>query len=284
MKARYGSRGDKAQKRREREVIKKIAEHQALGYRISVTVESLNALQWAKAPEGGAWTRKAVERVIEANKRIMRVAVVKLERERNPVKEIRSANCMDVAGDDEVSLKRFTAEVDREAWLLEVRQAEIAQQAATLARLDPEKDWTFHDPASGLGNGLMPTWETMPAGQDLGRLRLSGKDLWAKQVDALVEEMTRNTGKDAHELLDQIKGQADVRAQLRRVVWGLLMEIALQRQANASLRQQLGKPLRRRDDKPAPTMEEAEEQLRRLKEQDDWQAFDDLRSGRWKDE
>ena len=78
MKARYGQRGDKEQRRVEGLVIKQIADHVARGYRLSFLVDALNRTTWRPAPQGKKWTRTTVERIIAANPRRMRVTALRL--------------------------------------------------------------------------------------------------------------------------------------------------------------------------------------------------------------
>lgn len=73
----YGQRGDKAQQRREREVIKLIAEENARGYgRDSWIATTLNARGY-KSPGGAAWSAMAIRRVIETPRwsKIMEAAI-----------------------------------------------------------------------------------------------------------------------------------------------------------------------------------------------------------------
>jgi hypothetical protein len=299
MKAAFGKRGGPAQQKREQAVIREIAEAFALGMTAGVIASGLNERRHdhepRPAPGGGTWSRKQVERTIAAHPRAMQRAKQRREQERTRTAAMvaNSRTVVPALQDEERYLigehdnapepvrpspyegLTWSARqrVEQETRALEER-CRLAQQAATLARFDLDVDFRFYDPVRLLDSGRFPTYPMLDAHDRIGKLKLAGEDTWPKAVDALVAELTRNTGKNAHELLDAITGQPDVRAQLRRVVYGLMREIALQRQANLALRQQLGQtqPVQR---EPAPTLGAVETWLQRVKDHADeeWQRI-----------
>jgi hypothetical protein len=291
MKAAFGKRGGPAQQKREQAVIREIADASALGMTAGVIASGLNEKRHdyepRPAPGGGTWSRKQVERIIAAHPRAMQRANQRREVERQKLRPAGKLVSIPHLEDHErLALEEPSppspyeglAPPRRQRLEQETRELEercrLAQQAATLARFDLDEDFRFYDPVRLLDSGRCPTYPMLEAHDRIGHLKLAGEDTWSKAVDALVAELTRNTGKNAHELLDAITGQPDVRAQLRRVVYGLMREIALQRQANLALRQQLGQkqPVQR---EPVPALGGVEAWLQRVKDQaaEEWQRI-----------
>jgi len=110
------------------------------------------------------------------------------------------------------------------------------------------KPFTFYDPVcpdsevaqlSRLPSEIEARGE---ATRSIGNLGYSNQWEWANGVSALVKELTENTGWELHALLDRlqrpksVKDDAGCRSQIRKLIFGLLREIALQREANLALR------------------------------------------------
>ena len=126
-------------------------------------------------------------------------------------------------------------------------------QADTLRRLnkDMEGPFRFYDPKTyvedarvkftfdaGLSVG---DYDKAVASQRIGYLGLAAHDKWDEGADLIIAEMCKHVQKDGKALLDAIPEGAcpAVKGQLQRVFHGLCRELALQRQANASLRQKV---------------------------------------------
>ena len=276
-KAAYGNRGDKAQKRRERDVIKLIAEENARGYgRDSWIADTLNGRGY-KSPGGSAWSAMAVRRVIETPRwsKIMEKAIEatrpapyngccgpdvdkhkpnvvhglldapveftytnKDGKEKTRLVDVRLSPSERLTAEEEQrKQEQFARAAERE----KQRQALIAVTEHRFLNPDDSRSWGVDE--LGEHSEHAPLWtkgyHLFTAKGHLNHLSLAGKDTWrTAAVDALVVELAKNTGKDAHALLDAVEPPA-VKAQLRRVVYGLMRGIGLQRQLNLALRQAL---------------------------------------------
>jgi hypothetical protein len=298
-KAAYGQRGDKAQKRREREVIKLIAEENARGYgRDSWIADALNARGY-KSPGGAAWSAMAVRRIIETPRwsKLMEKAIEArkpapyngccgpdVDKHRPNVVHLPKEDSFErsytdpFTGETKISIidlryapeeipAPLTPEQERQREEEQAREHEHEKQrraliaAAEYRFLSPMDDGTWDRDEVGERSMNSPLWwhgyDLVTAQQHVGRLGLAGKDTWySVAVCALVKELTERTGKDAHALLDAVEPPA-VKAQLRRVVWGLMREIALQRQLNLAMRQAMGRDGERGLEKAARAAQDA---------------------------
>jgi len=77
------------------------------------------------------------------------------------------------------------------------------------------------------------------------RVDISSEAWWDKGVDAIAAELVKARNWDIHRLLDRLQTEDDadgsIRAQLRKVAYGLLRALAQARQTNLALRQKLSK-------------------------------------------
>lgn len=253
-RAPYGKRGDKQQRRREKAVIKLICEHAAKGYHGAWILDHLNGQSWTPSPSGkvGGWTRTTVERVADANVRIVK-RLAKIEEIKNRPKvqtrfgceetppKVPSTNPLEMKWlaitkrDDEtqeetVEYVDFTEE-EWESFKSTAHAASVAYEEEKARREAIGQNWSR---TSGV------EWTNLFLQQYYGNLGLAGKDTWARGIAPLVVEQTILTGKPVLDLLDQIEGQPDVKGQLRRLWLGTLRELGMLRETVRNLQANKG--------------------------------------------
>jgi hypothetical protein len=218
--------GKKVKDTRAQKVIKEILEQHRIGISLAMIAEGLNE-RGVLAQRGGKWHGSTVRKIIDANWEALPTSVPgagaapRIQLPRSMKEAIADAKARgeerftweEIEWDEETGQERIVPA------LLDVANVEeMLVQAEALRNLtlaEKAERFRFYDP-----------------------LQMAFADC-VRGIDKIVSEMTAKRGYDLHQLINEIKDQPREKALIRQLANLLIREVAIQRQTNLALRQQI---------------------------------------------
>lgn len=220
---RYGSNADGSVNVEEHEIIREIVERVAVNEESPTAVaEDLNS-RGVATKRGGLWRASTITKIVEDNKIKVAPGVWMPPPTAKPLPSLtKDLEFNWIEEDIDPRTGEVLGHVARGLDLKGDASEELKAEALAVRRLtlgERADEVTFKGPF------CLAHLQSFPGPQSITY----------ESLNDIVKEMTKHTGRKLETLIDQIKGQPDVRGMIRRDVHRLLGEVARQRQVNLGL-------------------------------------------------